>query len=324
MQVTLKPPVWAVQVISDLTDWQRAPLPVAELQPFSLPDDVYFEYAYLTASGQPRPDPDNNHPPQNPWWHYARSLFGPAYRPDPFAKVGAARPRGQVRRMRVHSQILAQQRHCLVYSPAGHVEEALPHVLFQDGKAYYGWGMVPQVFDRLLDAGQVRPAHLIFVPPRERTREYAFNQSYRQFLVQELLPAVEARCRCTGERVAWGASLGGLLSAILAWENGHLFRKVVTQSGAFLFSPDQDLTDPFQGGEWFRAEVLASGHRPARGLSWYLECGSLEWLLDSNRRLVRVLERQGAPVTFQVRAAGHNWVNWRNGLAAAFRFALAE
>jgi enterochelin esterase family protein len=322
MQVTLEPPAWAVKVVSDLTDWQRAPVAVTDLQPFTLPDDAYFEYAYLTASGQPRPDPDNPHPPLNPWWDYARSLFGPEYRTDPYAEVGGERPRGQVRRLRVASQILAQERHCLVYSPAGHAESSLPLVMFQDGKAYYGWGKVPQVFDRLLANGQVKPAHLVFVPPQERTQEYAFNETYRQFLVTELMPAVEARSRCNGQRVAWGASLGGLLSAILSWEHPDRFQKVVTQSGAFLFSPDQDLGDPFQGREWFRRQIASAGPAQARQLRWYLECGSLEWLLASNQRLAQVLGDNGAQVKLQVRSAGHNWVNWRNGLASAFRFAL--
>jgi len=321
MRVQLIPPSWATHLLSDLTDWQRAPLPVAALEPFELPDDAYFEYAYLDADGRQRPDPDNANPPANPWWDHARWLAGPAYRPDPYAEIGTARPRGRVVRCEVESAILGQKRRVLIYSPEDLADQPLPHVVFQDGKAYYGWGKVPQVFDRLLAAGEVSPAHLVFVPPVDRTREYAFNDSYQNFLIEELLPEVARRAPCNGQRIAWGASLGGLLSACLAWRHPLVFQSVVTQSGTFLYDPEQDLADPWQGGEWFLTQVGATVWRPLR---WYLDCGSLEWLIASNRRLVTVLREQRYEVQLTVRNAGHNWVNWRNGLASAFRFALGR
>ncbi len=324
MIVSIAVPSWATHLVSDLTDWKRSPVPVAAIHRFALPEDAYFEYAFLDATGTARPDPGNPWPPQNPWWDYARSLRGPAYQPDPIAEVGTARPSGQVLRAAIQSDTLGQHRRYLVYTPAGYAGEKLPLVLFQDGMAYYAWGKVPQVFDRLLAARQVRPAHLVFVPSRERAREYAFNPDYRHFLVAELLPAVEARLRCSGERITWGASLGGLLSAWLAWEHPALFQMVVAQSGAFHFPPDQGRIDPFQGGEWFLGTVASSAGLPPRSLRWYLDCGTLEWFLASNRRLVKALRRQGFAVRFQTRAAGHNWVNWRNGLAGAFRCALGD
>ena len=157
------------------------------------------------------------------------------------------------------------------------------------------------------------------MPPVERTPEYFFNPLYRRFLVEEALPAAEARARCNGRRTAWGASLGGLLSAQLAWERRDLFQTVVAQSGAFLFSPETRDRDPFAGQEAFLAQVRAGD---PRGLRWHLDCGTFEWLLDSNRRLAAVLGAAGADATFVTRNAGHNWVNWRNGLAAGLRRAL--
>jgi len=319
MRIDLVPPSWATHLLSDLTDWQKAPLPTADLTPFDLPDDVYFEYAWQDADGGRRPDPDNNNPRLNPWWEYASNLTGPEYRSDPDADTGTAGPRGRVLRLEVESLILGQRRRVLIYSPPGRAESRLPVVLFQDGKAFFGWGKVPQVYDRLLDRGEVAPAHLVFVPPTERTPEYFFNPDYRRFLADELLPTVEQRVHCDGRRVAWGASLGGLLSAQLAWERRDLFQTVVTQSGAFLFSPETRQQSPFAGEESFLAQVRQGDPRPLR---WHLDCGTLEWLLDSNQRLVAALRDGGADVTFSPRNAGHNWINWRNGLAMGLRRAL--
>ncbi len=321
MRLDLTPPPWATHLLSDHTDWQRAPVPVGQIAPLELPDDAYFEYAYIDAEGVRRPDPDNKNPRLNPWWDFASNITGPDYRPDRWVVPADVRPRGRVLRLKIESKILKQPRHLLVYSPAGHLEDELPLILYQDGKAFYGWGRVPQVMDRLLEAGEIEPAHLVFVPPGQRTEEYAFNPAYREFLRDELLPMVESRVRCDGRRTAWGASLGGLLSAQLAWEWPNLFQKVVTQSGAFLFSPDMDRSNPFVGGESLLAQVLAEDLPP---LEWHLDCGTLEWFLGSNQRLAKALVEKGSVARLVTRNAGHNWVNWRNGLAAGLRFALGD
>lgn len=321
MRIDLKAPPWATHFLSDRTDWNKAPVPVAEMVPFTLPDDVYFEYAYMDQEGTRRPDPQNENPILNPWWNFASNIQGPGYRPDPLALISSVAPAGQVLRLNFESRILGESRRLLVYSPPGMAQKSLPHILFQDGKAYFGWGKVPQVLDSLMASGMVGPAHLIFVPPKQRTVEYAFNPRYRQFLMEELLPFVESRVLCDGRRATWGASLGGLLSAQLAWENKEIFQKVVTQSGAFLFSEDMDLKNPFAGNESFAKKIASS---PAADLRWHLDCGTLEWLWDSNRKLASVLEERGNTVAFLQRNAGHNWINWRNGLAQAMNFVLAD
>lgn len=175
------------------------------------------------------------------------------------------------------------------------------------------------MLDRLLARGVVEPAHLVFVPPRERTPEYFFNAAYRAFLVDEVLPFVAGRVACSGRKVAWGASLGGLLSAQLAWEAAGGFDTVVAQSGAFLFSPDMTPGDPFHGNEAF-LDMVVNG--PQQQIRWYFDCGAFEWLLPSNQRLAAALAERGHEVRLVTRAAGHNWVNWRQGLSGGLAYAL--
>jgi enterochelin esterase family protein len=322
MRVDLTPPPWATHLLSDLDDWRRRPRPVAELAPFDLPDDAYFEYAWQDAQGAVRPDPANPNPPNNPWWEHARYLAGPAYAPDRWAQVPArTAPAGQVLRLRLDSAHLGQQRHVLVYTPAGHgAGDALPHVVFQDGKAYFGWGKTPQVFDRLLAAGRCAPAHLVFIPPVDRSREYHLNDGYLAFVREEALPAVAERARCDGRRVAWGASMGGFCSAELGWRFPLTFQTVVSQSGAFLFHPGQRIgDDPHSGREWWAERVGAEVWRPLR---WILQTGTLEWLHAPNRNLASALEDAGYDVHYEERHSGHNWTTWRDGLAGAFALAL--
>ncbi|MCP4293279.1 MAG: esterase family protein [bacterium] len=289
------------------------------MQPFELPDDVYFEYAYMDAEGNKRPDPNNDRPILNPWWEFASNLSGPEYRPDPLSQIPTRSPQGSVQRLNLKSGILGQTRRVLIYSPAGMAQKALPHILFQDGKAYFGWGKVCQALDQMLGQKKVSPAHLIFVPPNNRTEEYAFNLEYEQFLLDELLPFAESRVPNNGVRIAWGASLGGLLSARVAWSKPGVFQKVVSQSGAFLFSEDMILSNPFAGNESFTHQVMIDQPRP---LSWHLQCGNLEWLLESNLNLLAALKKQGMSARLIRKNAGHNWINWRNGLTEGLLFAL--
>ncbi len=63
MKAEIRVPTWAASLISDHTDMIRNPHPLdaAKVSRFSLvlPDDGYFEYAFLDASGSVRADPEN-------------------------------------------------------------------------------------------------------------------------------------------------------------------------------------------------------------------------------------------------------------------------
>ena len=151
-----------------------------------------------------------------------------------------------------------------------------------------------------------------------RSREYAFHPGYRAFVEEELLPELRRRYPSTGELTALGASLGGLFSATLALARPGLVSGVATFSGAFLGAPEE--RDFYRGERSYVAEALEA-EAPAE-LRWYAECGTLEWLTDVNRRVARALEHSGGEHAYRERNAGHNWTNWRNGLASALRFLL--
>ncbi len=321
MRIDLAPPPWATHLLSDQDDWGRAPRPVADMHPLDLPDDAYFEYAYLDADGNKRPDPDNTNESNNPWWPYARHLAGPDYTPSNWARIPAkTAPLGTTHRLKLASENLGHERHVLIYTPAGHENEKLPQIWFQDGKAYYGWGKTPQVLDKLLEHRQCDPAHLVFIPPVDRSGEYHFNDRYLAFLTDELMPEVEERAPGSGQRTAWGASMGGLCSAELAWRHPLKFQQVVAQSGAFLFHPGQRLgDDPHGGKEWWAQRLAEETWRPLR---WHLQTGTLEWLHRPNENLAAALATADFDVEYQQRSSGHNWTTWRNGLADGFRFAV--
>lgn len=318
MQVTITPPDWATHILSDLTDWDRNPKPVdGTPEVYELPDDAYFEYAFLDADGKQRPDPDNDTVAENPWYPAARALTGPDYHPDPYFRVDNIEE-GDTQRHKLDSEVLDQTRRLVFYTPRGVEQTPLPIVYVQDGTAYHRLAKLAQVAQKLIDDGLIAPAHFVFIEPKDRTAEYVYNPDYRRFMTDEVLPFAEDRLVTNQQRIAMGASLGGLISATLAWKNPDLFRTVVAQSGAFLGTPEQP---DFYGSEasWWLEHLRTT---PTQPLRVYLEVGTLEWLTGVNRDIASVLADQGYDCAYTERSAGHNWVNWRNGFRTALQFAL--
>jgi enterochelin esterase-like enzyme len=318
MNVTIAIPPWARVIVSDFTDMDRSPLAVSsDTWTFELPNDAYFEYGFLDAEGKLQPDPNNPVRADNPWHPNSSAILAPNYKPDVYANP-TVKAEGRVLRPRIESKHLQQTRRMIVYSPKGFETQALPVVYVQDGIAYYRIAKLAEVLDHLLQEHVIRPAHLVFIEPVDRLTDYRFNTSYRAFMTDELVPFIDKELQTTSERIAMGASLGGLVSATLALEHPELFQTVVAQSGAFLGSPHEP--DFYKGKSSWVLETLQQRERlPLRG---YTETGTIEWLTDINRKIHEVLEQKGYDHLYAERNAGHNWTNWRNGLSAALKFAL--
>ena len=322
MQAEITIPSWATHLVSDHTDMDRSPHPVdaAKVSSFKLtfPDDVYFEYAFLDQEGRMKADPRNELRGKNPWYPEVSAITGPEYRPGRFAELPDEQATGSLDRHRLESDPLKGVRRINVYTPEDRTDSELPLLLVQDGTAFLRLAGLPTVLEALIEEGRVRPARLVFVEPADRTSEYGFEEDYRDFTLEELLPFLQRTYASSEERLLLGASLGGLVSATLALLHPEVFRGVATFSGAFLGTPDD--RDFYRSQEsWVVERVRQSGKLPLR---WYSEVGTIEWLTDVNRELHKVLLEKGSEHEYRERNAGHNWTNWRNGLADALEFLL--
>ena len=321
MKATIHIPEWATFILSDHTDMDRNPQNVdaTKVSKFSLtlPDDVYFEYAFIDESGELRPDPLNELKADNPWFPDMSALLGPTYQAAPLA-TPSQEAAGTLKRVRIVSNHLAQTRRLISYTPLGYEAEPLPVIYIQDGVAYYRIAKLAEVLETLLIEKAIRPAHLVFIEPIDRTVEYSYNPAYQAFMIEEVIPYFSQELQVTNERMLMGASLGGLVSATLALKYSELFSTLVTQSGAFLGHPENK--DFYRAEEsWVLSQVQRSD---ALNFRWYLDTGTLEWLVDINRNIAALLEAKGYDFFYAERHAGHNWVNWRNGVGNALRYAL--
>jgi enterochelin esterase family protein len=308
--VTFLPPKDAAYLIGDFTDWDEEPLPITGSLTIEFPQGAYVEYAFMDANKQPMADLSNPQRPKSPWYEYHRSVtlphnrFRPAPRPQTF--------HGRVSEHVIHSSVFGSQRVYYVYEPA---ITPIATVYVQDGEAYYRKLQFHEVAEALLEQQVIRPVRLVMIEPQERTSEYWFNERYEAFLLKEMLPAVEQGYGVTLERGLWGASLGGLVSAWLAWRHPELFSKVASQSGCFTAAPEG--ADYYHDPEWLTEQFAVT---PRRSLRFYVETGQIEWLLAPNRRFAAMLADKGYPHCYQERPSGHNWATWEQGLEPGLKY----
>ena len=330
MRLEIAVPDWAEELASDLTDMDRAPVAVepGEVVTYDLPDDVYFQYAFKGRDGKLHPDPTVETRASTIWYGEVTAVEGPEYEPAEFAEPPADLDLGTTDRLRLESAAMGgQTRRVSVYTPAGSPDEPLPLVVVQDGVAAYRTGKVHEIAQALLDRGEVRHARFAFLEPVDRLVEYAFDDSYQDFMRDELLPTLGEQYALDDEVVWMGFSLGGLASARAALRArrataGNAARNaVIAFSGAFKGVPENP--DPYRAERSWLLETLGDRATDVPD-DWYLEVGTLEWLLDLNRRVAGALEGRGANVVLRERSAGHNWTSWRNGLEGALRFALGR
>lgn len=321
MQAEIIIPEWAKFIISDFTDYERNAKKVDSRKvnkiKIELPDDVYFSYGFLDENKKLRSDPNNSIKADTPNYPEMSAIIGPEYQEDKYYNP-TAEAEGQVFRQRIRSEYLQENRRIIIYTPYGYEDFELPTIYVHDGVAYYRIAKLANMLEQLLAEDKIRPARLVFVEPKNRLKEYGFDENYQNFIIKELIPFIDKELNTTSERITLGASLGGLVSATLAIKNPDVFTTVVSQSGAFLGSPSNK---KFHGvtDSWLLEQITSLDKLETR---WYTSVGNIEWLTDINIKIAKELKEKADEFEFAERNIGHNWINWRNGLAKTLEFAL--
>jgi enterochelin esterase-like enzyme len=115
------------------------------------------------------------------------------------------------------------------------------------------WVCVPAQYDGS------EPASLMIFQDGNRNVEYdAFSDAYATFLANEILPAVQARCRISedpNDRAIGGGSSGGSCAFTAAWTRPDLFRRVLSLLGSFA---------QLEGGNRYPTLIATEATKPLR------------------------------------------------------------
>lgn len=226
------------------------------------------------------------------------------------------------------SAILNNQREITIYIPVGYdknKESGYPVIYLFDPFIYLNRIETPNVLDNMIREKRIEPMMAVFIdnPTNElRNLELPLNFDFKEMIVRELIPFIRSNWNVTanpGKTIIGGMSYGGLAAAYCAFYHDSIFGNVLSQSGSFW--RDTVIREP--AINWHRTDWLISQiqRSPKKKITFYLDWGLQEpIILNSNRKLVRVLDPLEYDYTFSEFNGWHDWSNSRKTFPAGLLF----
>ncbi|MBU0507347.1 T9SS type A sorting domain-containing protein [bacterium] len=240
----------------------------------------------------------------------------PDYAMPPEIEYRPEIPHGALRDTMFYSTNLGNTRRVRVYTPPDYngSEDSFGIILFHDGLEYIALASANNVLDYLIWQQRIAPVIAVFVPPVNRTGEYAGNlkEEFGAFIVDELMPWVDEEFRTLSnlsQRATLGASNGGNIALWLGLHHGEVFGRIAAQSS----NVETEISSAIQSG-------------PQLPLEFYLDLGTYDIpvLIPLVRNFVSILDGRGYTYEYHEYHEGHSWGNWRahmdNALERFFPF----
>lgn len=211
--------------------------------------------------------------------------------------------------IRISSDVLGYDLQYRVYLPEAYdTARNYPVIFLTDGQYYLTLGRMPQVLNKLIGNGSIKPVIAVFVDSRDpdklesnrRNTQFFCNPDYLKFYVDELIPAVEknyAVVKSREGRTVMGVSFGGTNAACFGLMGYEAFSGIAMQSPAN--HPLPNLLPAYE-------------KLPALPLKIFLSTGKPDDNTRANRKFRDVLKDKGYNMKYIEVRRGHNWKNWRS------------
>lgn len=309
-----------VEVVGEFTDWDKRGLKCKSLEGtdikyFSMqfPPDARIEYKII-VDGNWLLDTLNPNKKDNGVGGENSFFTMPEYKPTTYMQPKPQAGKGRFEDMDYPADA-GKTRKVRIYLPAGYDASGAryPSIYFGDGQEYIDRIHAEVIMENLVAEGKMRPAVLVFVPPMDRMKEYWLNASYLDWEVKTLVPAVDAKYRTINDpaqRAHAGASLGGLLSEYAAFQHPEVFGVVLGQSAAFIVNNGEAIS------------ALAAAEK--KSIRFYLDVGTYEGLIGSNRQVKKLLKSKGYELSYHEYSQGHNWTHWGDALPDALTWTFPK
>src|ERR1051325_10465595 len=195
---------------------------------------------------------------------------------------------GTLTRHRVSTDFLQDdgERDIYLYKPP--VKSAVPLLIVYDGYDYLKRGKLATIVDNLIADQRIQPIAMAFLQNGRSRRnvEYFCSDATITWLDREILPLVKKHLKLLniedhpGAYGVLGSSAGGLMSMYTGFRMPEIFGKVLCQSGVF----------SLDGRDFAVVDLVRYSH--ARDLKIWMDVGTLDELLEDNRRMVALLDKR--------------------------------
>jgi enterochelin esterase-like enzyme len=254
----------------------------------------------------------------------------PGAPPQQWINVRQGVPAGKIEEHKFKSAILGNERRLWVYTPPGYNPSARPLALLLmfDGGAYTRLVPTPVILDNLIAEARIQRLVAVMVDSVSRDAELHCNPLFADFLAKELVPWVREKYNVTSDPrhvVVGGSSAGGLAAAYGALQHPEVFGNVLSQSGAFWWTPEGDAES-----EWLARQYATSKKLQAR---FFMNVGLFETThgregvptqVVVNRHMRDVLRAKGYDLRYEEFNGGHEYLSWRGLLAEGLIFLLPK
>lgn len=311
-------------LIGDLTDWEEKPRPLKRIarrskhsgkvfwySTLTLPLDAYVEYAFYDPDSEERfLDPLNPRSVNNGLGNRNNFFYMPEAVPAPISMPRPEVRTGTITRHRVDTGFLQDdgERDVYLYKPP--VRGAVPLLIVYDGYDYLQRGKLATIVDNLIADRLMSPIAMAFLQNGKSRRnvEYLCSDATITWLDGEILPLARRHLRLLnidqhpGAYGVLGASASGLMSMYTGLRMPEIFGTVLCQAGVY----------SWEGRDFAAVDLVNYGH--ARNLKIWMDVGTLDELLEDNRRMVALLDKRQYNVSYREFSAGHNYTAWRNDI----------
>jgi len=307
----------AVSIAGDANGWSPTATPMQRLSTTDLwyrtatyESDARLDYK-LVADGSWILDPRNPHTVSGGFGPNSE-LRMPRYAAAPEIVYDPGIPHGTLIDTTLASASLGNARRIRVYLPPGYDQatERYPVALFHDGLEYISLAQANNTLDHLIARKTITPVIAVFVPPLDRTAEYAGNRmaAFASFIIDDVLGYADSRFRTKttpSARATIGASNGGNISLYLAGMHPDVFGCAAGQSSNIL----PVISDRF-------------AQSPRLPVKIYLDVGTYDIaaLIPMARAFAPMLASKGYEHIYREYHEGHSWGNWRAHLDDALIF----
>lgn len=242
------------------------------------------------------------------------------------------------------SNILKANRDYTIYLPPSYETQPerrfpilyLLHGMLDDNKCWIRRAHLQAVADSLI--AERKMTEMVIVTPcagGEANKDWNgyFDMpgwNYEQFFMKEFMPFIETTYRVMTDRqhrAVAGLSMGGGAATSYSQRYPDLFcgcyamsalmdivplpgHKAGPKSMVGLFS--KSVSD--KACAKFIRQADSQTIEKMKTISWYVDCGDKDFLVEKNREFVAAMKQAGIPLKLQYRPGKHSWQYWHSGL----------